>query len=188
LLLTEDDYPVALEFLEYSYNSASINNHCDIALEQQDDDNANLEEGRKILGSFYPNIDPTNLDGTYKRAIYYQVRTSFYNKYYDPSKIWGIENIDFELSKTKRILSDQFVLVDIPRNVFGDKIIPNSVTMYDNTLDNYYVITDDGNGNLFAGINLFSHQQELGEYKNSFVAEKSSSYCDFYWNNISGSF
>ena len=181
LLLTEDDYPVALEFIDYSYNSSSVNSNCDIALEQQDNNDANLEEGRKVLGSFYPNLDPINLDGTYKRSIYYQIRTAFYNKYYNPSKIWGLENIDFELSKTKRILTDQFLLMGIPRKIFGDKIIPNSITIHDNSLDNPYTITDDGNGNLFAGINLFSHQQEVGEYKNGFIAEKSSSYCDFYW-------
>ena len=144
----------------------------------------NLEEGRKVLGSFYPNLDPINLDGTYKRSIYYQIRTAFYNKYYNPSKIWGLENIDFELSKTKRILTDQFLLMGIPRKIFGDKIIPNSITIHDNSLDNPYTITDDGNGNLFAGINLFSHQQEVGEYKNGFIAEKSSSYCDFYFGGL----
>jgi len=105
----------------------------------------------------------------------------FYNTYLDPTKIWGIENIDFELSKTKRILAEQFRLFDIPRIVFGDKMTPKSITMTDNTLDNPYTVTDDGNGNMFAGTNLFSHQQELGEYGNEFIANMSSSLCDWYW-------
>lgn len=184
ILLTEDDFAIALEFLDYGNGSGLpfVNSACDIALEQQDNDLAKLEEGLKVTGPFYPNTDPKNLDGTYKRPIYYQVKTLFYNTYLDPTKIWGIENIDFQESKTQRQLSDRFRLIDIPKNVFGDKITPLSVNMFDNTLDNNYLITDDGNGNLFAGTNLFSHQQELGEYGNDFKIG-SSSFCDFYWAN-----
>jgi hypothetical protein len=185
LLLTEDDYPIALEFIDYGDGSdlPQENALCDIALEQQGTDLATIEDGLYVTGPFYPDIDPVNTDGTYKRSIYYQVRTMFYNMYLDPTKIWGTENIDFELSKTKRILTEQFRLFDIPRIVFGDKMTPKSVTMTDNTLDNPYTITDDGNGNMFAGTNLFSHQQELGEYGNEFIVDMSSSLCDWYWFN-----
>lgn len=183
LLLTEDNFPIALEFLDYGDGRTLpvVNSACDIALEQQNNDLANLTEGLKVTGPFYPETDPQNLDGTYKRPIYYQVKTLFYNTYLDPTKIWGVENIDFQESKTQRQLSDRFRLIDIPKNVFGDKITPLSVNMFDNTLDNNYLITDDGNGNLFAGTNLFSNQQELGEYRNNFKMG-SSSFCDFYWS------
>ena len=156
LLLTEDDYPIALEFLDYGDGTdyPIDNNSCDIALEQQDANVATVEEGLKVTGPFYPNSDPTNFDGTYKRSIYYQVKSMFYNVYLDPTKIWGNENIDFQLSETKRKLSDKFRLIDIPRMVFGSKIIPKTVVAFDNSLDNAYTITDDGNGNLFAGKNL----------------------------------
>ena len=181
LLLTEDDYPIALEFIDYSSGYPVDNTSCDIALEQQGTDLATIEEGLKVTGPFYPNIDPSNVDGTYKRTIYYQIRTMFYNTYFNPTKMWGLENIDFELSKTKRLLTDQFRLFDIPRIVFGDKMTPKSIVMSDNTLDNIYTITDDGNGNLFAGMNLFSHQQELGEYRNEFISNISSNLCDSYF-------
>lgn len=182
LILTEDDFPIALEFLDYGSGNELpfINSNCDIALEQQDSNLATLEEGLKMSGPFYPQTEPQNPDGTYKRPIYYQIKTLFYNTYLDPTKIWGIENIDFQKSNTLRQLSDRFRLINIPRNVFGDKITPTSVNIIDNTSDNDYVIQDDGNGNLFAGTNLFSHQQELGEYVNNFQ-EGSSSFCDFYW-------
>jgi hypothetical protein len=107
----------------------------------------------------------------------------FYNSYFDPSKVWGSENIDFQLSKTKRNLSDKFRLFNIPREVFGDKIVPKSVVAFDDTLDNDYIITDDGNGNLFAGTNLFSFQQELGKFINEFNANESSHACDLYWKD-----
>jgi hypothetical protein len=178
---SDDGLPIALEFIDYDLNWAFDNDICDIALEQQPNDLATSQIGLNVQGIVYPNTEPLNDDGTYKRSIYHQVKTMFYNSYLDPSKIWGVENIDFTLSQTQRSLSDQFRLVDVPRSVYGDKITPNTVVVYDNTLDNVYTITDDGNGNLFAGKNLFSHQQELGEYVNKFIASESSSYCDFYW-------
>lgn len=187
---SDDGLPIALEFIDYGDGSQlpTTNSLCDIALEQQTNDLATTQIGLNVKGIFYPNIEPINVDGTYKRSIYHQVKTMFYNLYLNPSKIWGIENIDFPLSQTQRLLSDEFRLVDIPRMAYGDKIIPNTIVIYDNTLDNPYIIKDDGNGNLFAGSNLFSHQQELGEYINEFITNETSSYCNYYWNNISGSF
>jgi len=181
---SNDGLPVALTFIDYTESSSYVNSNCDIALEQQDSDVIDSVSGLKVVGIFYPDTEPQNFDGTYKRSIYAQVKTMFYNSYVDPTKIWGIENIDFELSKTKRHLSDQFQLINIPRNVFGDVINKNTVVMYDTTQDNDYVITDDGSGNLLAGTNLFSRQQEIGESKNYFVTG-SSSYCNSY---VSSSF
>jgi hypothetical protein len=185
LLLTEDGIPYALEFLDYGDGSGLPvdNASCDIALEQQDANLAIVEEGLNVTGIFYPNSDPQNIDGTYKRSIYYQVKTMFYNLYLDPTKMWGSEDIDFELSETKRKLSDKFRLINIPRTVFGDKIIPNTVIAYDDSSDNEYTITDDGNGNLFAGTNIFAYQQELGYFSNSFDANSTSSYCNWYWQH-----
>ena len=34
-------------------------------------------------------------DRTYKRLIYSQIKNSFYNDYNDPTKMFGLENIDF---------------------------------------------------------------------------------------------
>ena len=176
---SDDGLPYALEYVDYGSNidyPVPISS-CDISLEQQDADLANLESGLNIIGIFYPELDPQNIDGTYLRSVYHQVKTMFYNQYFDPTKIWGVENIDFPLSKTERRLSDEFRLLDIPRNVFGDKIIPKSVAMTDSTTDNEYLITDDGNGNLFAGTNLFSHQQEIRHHNNEFTLGYSY-FCD----------
>jgi hypothetical protein len=183
---SDDGLPFALEYVDYGDGSGypNINSSCSIALEQQSDDLANYEQGLKVTGPFYPNSDPQNPDGTYQRPIYYQIRTVFYNTYCDPSKIWGLEKIDFEASETKKLLADQFLLLNVPQNVYGDKILPNTVNMIDETSDNPYYMTDDGNGNLFAGNNIFLKQQELGEFQNAY-ATGSTTYCD---NYISGSF
>ena len=184
---SDDGTPFALEYIEYGdgsgYPTSSLGG-CEIALEQQPDDLAISEQGLNVQGLFYPNLDPTNVDGTYKRSIYHQVQTMFYNTFRNPVELWGAEVFDFDLSQTKRTISDQFQLLDIPKNVFGDKIVPNSVIIYDNNFDNPYIITDDGNCNLFAGTNLFSKQQELGEYTNSFDATQTSSYCNGYFSTM----
>ena len=179
-----DGLPVALEYLEYSTNSLPITaSGCNIALEQQSENLATLREGLKVTGLFYPDQDPQNIDGTYKRMIYAQVSNMFYNTYRDPTKIWGTETLDFELSKTEKFVSDRFRLIDVPTVVFGEKMLPSTVVLYDTTTDNNYTITDDGNCNLFAGSNLFSKQQELGEYQNNYLTG-SSDLCDYY-NTIS---
>lgn len=180
---TGSEVPVALQFLDYGDGSSTPfeNSSCNIALEQQTDDRAIIREGQKTTGPFYADQDPTNPDGTYKRTIYSQVHTMFYNDYRNPTQMWGLENIDFDLSETKKMLTNKFRLISIPRLVYGDKIIPLSVELTDPTLDNLYTIIDDGNGNLFAEKNLFSKFQTLGEYSNHF-ATGSNSDCDYYWN------
>jgi len=176
-----DGPPVALEYLTLLPNNAvTASNPCNVALEQQADDLVSYRDGTKLTGIFYPETDPTNLDGTFQRVVYAQVVKMFYNDYRDPTKIWGLERIDFDTSQTKRFLADKFKMFQIPQIVYGEKVIPNTVVMYDKTTDNDYIITDDGNCNLFAGTNLFSHQQEVGEYLNQF-ASGSSDACDFYY-------
>jgi len=194
LLLMENGNTVALEFADYFPLHAIKNASCSIALEQQEADRARYREGLKTTGNFYPDQEPINQDGTFKRMVYSQVRTMFYNAFRDPTKMWGMEKIDFETSKTKKFLADKFKMFDLPTNVFGEKIIENTVEIVDSSTDNDYLITDDGNGNLFAGVNLFSRQQELGDFTNVFVSS-SNGLCDSYLNfgcpkapsNLSGS-
>ena len=177
LLLMDDpsanppDEPVALEFFDYGDGSGfpTESNLCDIALEQQDDDLINTRLGLNIRGIFYPDVDPINVDNTYKRMVYTQIKTTFYNDYRDPTKIWGINTLDFELSKTKRKISDEIKLFDVPRLVYGERIIPNTVVMHDNSIDDNIIIIDDGDGNLIAGTNLFSNHEEIGSHKNTFI-------------------
>lgn len=179
-----DEEPVALEFIDYGNGSELPfeNYFCNIALEQQSDDLVHTRLGLNVNGIFYPQFDPINTDGTYKRMVYTQIKTTFYNDYRDPTKIWGVNILDFELSKTKRKIEDEIKLFDVPRLVYGEKIIPKTVVLQDNSLDNNIIMTDDGNGNLIAGTNLFSHYQEVGDYPNSFI-KGYSHYCDSYFGN-----
>lgn len=177
------EIPVALEFIDFGSmgDIPFINSECNIALEQQDDDLVNTRLGLKTSGLFYPDKDPINEDGTYKRVVYSQVNTMFYNDTKNPTQTWGINNIDFTLSKTKRRISDEFRLFDVPQDIYGDKIIPKTVMLHDYSSDANFDITDDGNGNLMAGTNLFSKFQKIGDFQNSFVVG-SDYYCGNYWN------
>ncbi len=179
-----DGLPVALEYLVLLPNYAVTASACNIALEQQHDDLARYRSGLKLSKTFYPDTDPTNLDGTYQRVVYFQVVNMFYNDYRDPTKMWGLEQIDFDKSQTKRFLSDRFKMFEIPQPVYGEKVIPNTVTMIDRTTDNNYVISDDGNCNLFAGTNIFAKQQEIGNYVNHIISGSSVG-CDYYYSTSS---
>ena len=184
----DPEVPVALEFIDFRgiTDLPILNYDCNIALEKQDDDLVETRVGLKNSGLFFPETEPVNEDGTYKRVVYSQIRTMFYNNYKDPTKTWGINNIDFNLSKTQRKISDEFRLFDVPHMIYGDKIIPNSIAINDRALDTDYTITDDGNGNLIAGTNLFSKQQELGKFYNVFEVGRSNT-CDNYFSFISSS-
>jgi hypothetical protein len=181
VLMEHSSSTVSLEFMEYDFSHSFDNSFCSICLEQQDNDLIRYREGQKASGIFYPDTELTNLDGTFKRTVYSQIKGMFYNNYRDPTKIWGMEEIDFDKSQNKRFLSEQFRLYDVPVRVFGEKIIPNTVTMVDTTTDNDYLISDDGNGNLFSGPNLFSKQQEIGNFSNRFSNASFSTFCNSYF-------
>lgn len=173
-----DGLPVAIEYLDYGLD-APVTASCNLAKENQEADRVAFKSGLKVSGLFYPDTDPQNEDGTYQRVVYAQVVQMFYNNYRDPTKMWGLEEIDFEKSQTKKFVSDKFKMFEIPQGVFGEKVLENTITLYDTTTDNDYIITDDGNCNLFAGINLFSRQQEVGDYLNQFFTGSDGG-CDLY--------
>lgn len=182
LVLVEDttsELPVAEDFVDYDGQTdyPILNRECDIALEQQVDDKVLYEEGQKLSGLFYPESDPINNTGTYKRLIYTQIKNAFYNDWNNPVQMFGVENIDFQLSNIKKFLSDNFRLFNISRTMFGEKMVENSIVLVDNSLDDNFDIIDDGNGNIIAQKNLFSRVQEVTNIDNIVVAGSSGRVC-----------
>jgi hypothetical protein len=180
LLLTEVtglDEAVALEYLDYAGNSLYLNRLCNIALEQQDADEILYREGKKDSGFFYPSAEQ-NADGTYKRLIYTQTKNSFYNNYKNPTQIFGLENIDLNLNKTSLYISDEFREFILDKTIVGDNISKNSVRIYDSSLDDNVEITDDGFGNLIVQNTLFSKNQEVRAFSNSFIDGNASISCE----------
>lgn len=180
------EIPVAQEFIDYEGGGELpiLNRECNIALEQQDPDNVLYEEGQKREGIFYPEEDPKNNTGTFKRLVYTQIKNAFYNDWNDPTKIFGMENIDFQTSDVKKFLSDEFRVFTITKDYFGEKILENTVLLVDNALDDNFQIIDDGKGNVIAKQNLFSRVQEIRRFYNQITLSTTSSVCTSYYTNI----
>lgn len=161
---------VALEYLDYfNYNgsgSVTVNADCSIALEQQEGDFVTFREGKQATGKYREETDETNKDGTSKRLVHNQIKNAFYNSYKNPTSLFGMENIDFVLSKTNRYITNDFLLFNIPSIVFGEHIYPNTVRLSNLSLDDNMIITDDGYGNMIVGNNLFFKIQELRHFAN----------------------
>lgn len=163
-----DDTSIAMDYIDYS-GTPILNRECNIALEQQTEDLAFLEEGISGSGRFYPESEPRNYTGTYKRLLYNQIKQAFYNQNGNPLEIFGMENIDFPSSLTTRYLAENFRMLTIPQQIFGDKVVEGSVQFFDNSLDDNVTIRDDSNGNLVATSNLFSKIQEIRSMGNIIV-------------------
>jgi hypothetical protein len=174
---TGSEDTIALEFLDYTTNEPVLNTGCSIALEQQGNDRAIYQEGATGSGAFFPNSEPTNRDGTFKRLIHAQTKAAFYNKFQNPTQIFGVEYIDFPLGQTFRDLSDFIRIFTVPRNIFGERIIENTVHLADNSLDDNVEITDDGYQNLIAKSNLFSKVQEVRSFGNIIMSGSLTTEC-----------
>jgi hypothetical protein len=165
------DTYVSLDYIDYNLGpSPEWNRLCNIALEQQVQDQIMFEEG--VSGSaatFDPNVSSQNNNGTYKNLLYNQISRAFYNTYHNPIQIFGMENIDFPLSHTNRYLADTFRMFTIPQKMFGDKLVEGTIHFYDTAFDDNVDIYDDSVGNLVAYGNLFSKTQEVRTLENLVV-------------------
>lgn len=159
-----DGTHISLDYIDYNFGDPRLNGECNIALEQQGFDSLGYEVGVTGSGTFNSASDPRNTDGTYQTLVHQTIKNAFYNTYRNPTKIFGVEHIDFPLSKTRRNLSDHFRMFTVPRLVFGEKIQPKSVRFYDTLFDDNVAIYDDGYQNLIAGYNLFSRVQEVRKW------------------------
>ena len=145
----------------YRFNLPSsvpfTNSICNLCLEQSEDNFLTIEDGFKIDQSviFNPTIEQKNINGTYKRIIYDQIKNLFYNESKDPTKLLGLENLDTFLDGKNRVLYDKVKVVTVPQAYFGDKIVENSVEIIENSSDQTYTVVDDGQGNLYVKENVF---------------------------------
>jgi hypothetical protein len=182
VLEQDSETSIALDYIDYITGTPLLNRDCNIALEQQTEDMAVYEEGLSGSNSrFDPNTSEKNLNtGTYKTLLYNQTYRAFYNNYRNPTKIFGMENVDFPRDKTNLYLADKFRMFTIPRFAMGDKISPGSVQFEDTSFDDNVDVRDDSNGNLNAGTNLFSKVQEVRSIGNSVLTGSASYTCPIY--------
>lgn len=175
------DFNIALDYVDYNFGDPVINRDCNIALEQQETDIIRYQEGVTGSGAFTLD-DPQNIDGTYKSLVHNQTHNAFYNKRQNPTQIFGVEYIDFPLSRTERNLSDYFRIFTIPTLIFGERMVPYSIHLTDNALDDNVSIHDDGYQNLHAGFNLFSKVQEVRKFPQEILEGTASCDCTTFDN------
>jgi len=179
LLEQTPDTEIAVEYVDYT-NTPVLNTDCNIALEQQDPNVLTYQEGITGSGFFYPELEDQNNDGTYKRIVHAQTKAAFYNNYRNPTQIFGVEYIDFPLSRTERYISEAFRMFNIPRRYFGDSLVEYSIHLYDTALDDNVDIHDDGYQNIHAGFNLFSKVQEIRHIENLIMSGSIINDCPSY--------
>ena len=144
--------------LNLSMDVPFVNSDCDLCIEQSEDNFITIEEGIFTDNSigFDPQIEHQNLNDTFKRITYGQIKNLFYNNSQDPTKLLGLENFDLFLNSTDRIIYDKIKVVTIPQAYFGDTLVKNSIEILNNSGDQSYTIVDDGNGNLYSKDKVFS--------------------------------
>ena len=169
----------------YGFNPAqdvpTLNSSCNLCLEQSEDNFITIENGVSVDADikFNPNDEPQNLNDTFMRITYNQIKNLFYNDSGDPTKLLGLENFDLIFDSKNRVIYNTLKVVTIPQAYFGDAIVKNSVEILDNTGDQPYTIVDDGNGNLHTKDKVFSFikndENKIIKYYNTSSIVKSNS-------------
>jgi len=149
------------------------------------------KEGLRIDGIFYPSesiyynplTEPVNSDGSYKRVVYNTVDLAFYRNDSDPLKCFGVENFVHENSD----INGRIAVVQIPKDQWGEKIVPKSVTITDySNPDEIFVMKDDGNTNLYLQNKTFASYDLV--YPKGFPYEAIYTHDDpnVYYNIVNG--
>jgi len=130
-------------------------------------------EGISGSGPFFPigdsryNSDknPINWDGSYKSIIYSTYNHLFYeNALENPLNTFGVEFPDETIDgkSENRFIKDRIVVTRIPQTIFGEKIRPYTVDIFDESdPHSRYHIKDDGYTNLVMQNAEFSNVQEI---------------------------
>lgn len=151
-----------------------------------------INRGQSISGNFYPSgsphyvaeNEPVNESGKYARVVYGMTDSMFYKNIGENIKLFGVEKLipDQKTGKVEvREIHDRIVAANIKHNCWGEKIVPNSIHIIDNssahqTLDIY----DDGYTNLYVTGSRFPGVQTIGGFRNLVSTP--------YWATSSGQF
>jgi hypothetical protein len=134
--------------------------------------------GKNISSIFYPtgssyynsSVEPVNPSGKYYRNVFNLTDSMFYRYSNNPMEKFGIEYIDSDPvtgNKEVRNIGDRIVTCRIKENLWGEKIVPNSIDITDNSnVNETYRILDDGATNLFVSGSLFIRDIRLGAVSN----------------------
>ena len=132
-----------------------------------------VNRGKKIDTPFYPsgsprynsNLEPMTPNGKYERMVYSLTDSMFYRNSTNPTELFGLESIERDPrtgKKEVREINDKVVTLRIAENYWGEKIVPNSIKIVDNSFRHAtYEIYDDGMTNLYITGAYFGTQMML---------------------------
>jgi MBG domain len=157
-----------LTFVDYENGSGPTMVSSAIAFQQQNSDFLRFKIGKQITGStFYPTQsvyydktqNPINLDGTYQSLVYNLNKNLYYKESANITQIFGLDSTDPSL--TNRVLPSQIYVFNVPQNKFGEKIVPNSVSINQTLEDGNFTVIDDGYNNLILDTQFFIKNSNL---------------------------
>lgn len=172
-----------------SVNSASVDKY---GIPTYYNDRCEVNFGIKTTASFFPSssvfwqagIDPVNSSGKYARNIWNLTDAMFYKNAKEPIKIFGLEYYTPDATTGKeeiRKINDRIITLNLKHNVWGEKIVPESVNIIDNSNPNNTLhVFDDGYTNLYATGGQFPSNEEIGAVREYLATP--------YWVSSSGQF
>jgi len=171
-----------------SIDSSSVDSYGDSTYFE---DKMTVNEGLNISGNFYPtgsslydsSVEPVNVSGEYKRNTYSAVDSLFYRNINNPMNQFGVEFVGEDpITKEKeiRLINDRVMVGRISRNYWGDKIVPGTIRLEDNSNQHEsIVVRDDGFTNLYSSGSFFPTTDVLLPYNGETAS---------YWVTGSGEF
>ena len=151
------DYPNPSDFYTTTSVEEVRNDDFNLTLEEDDDRFVKVESGIKIekYVRFLPVSESKNINGSYKRLVYDQIKNSYYSDTKDPTKLLGLENIDLFLDKSNRSIGNQIKVATIPQAYYGDAIQKGTVRIKDESQEQSVTFIDDGRGNMKTSGSVF---------------------------------
>ena len=162
-----------------SIDSASVNTYGDSTYY-----NGRIEvnEGLKLSTPFYPSgsihyvstNEPINSSGKYARNIHSMTDAMFYKNVGEPIKLFGVEEYTQDPKTGKeevREIHDRIITATLKHNVYGEKVIPNTVKLVDDSdIHQTLKIHDDGYTNLYVTGSHFPSTAEIQAIRDTHVS------------------
>jgi len=162
-----------------SIDSASVNAYGDSTYY-----NGRMEvnEGLKLSTPFYPSgsiyyvssNEPINSSGKYARNIHSMTDAMFYKNADEPIKLFGVEAYTQDPKTGKeevREIHDRIVTATLKHNVYGEKVIPDTVKIVDDSnIHQTLKIYDDGYTNLYVTGSHFPSTAEIQAIRDTHVS------------------
>lgn len=120
-------------------------------LSSEDNPFFEFHAGANIQHPFDSSVSPKNQSGTFVRAVYETIRQTYYREdatLYGQFGVEDLENID--LSTFPREPNSLIYILKISSQLFGDRVVPGSLSISTELGNESLTLVDDSSGNLFV--------------------------------------